>query len=190
MMTLGIPEFRLEKDVVSSEIDVLREMGVEFKTGVEVGRDVTLPGLRQEGYKAFYLAIGASRGTPVGCPGDDLEGVCTGIDFLRDVNTGKKPDIGRAVAVIGGGNVSVDVARAAVRLGAEKVYLVYRRGRDEIKADDEEVEEAVAEGVELKLLRAPAEITGRDGKVAAVRLEVMASSGSMSFTLGTSPRMP
>lgn len=173
MMTLGIPEFRLEKDVVNSEIEVLREMGVEFKTGVEVGRDVTLPGLRQEGYKAFYLAIGASRGTPVGCPGDDLEGVCTGIDFLRDVNTGKKPDLGRAVAVIGGGNVSVDVARTAVRLGAEKVYLVYRRGRDEIKADDEEVEDAVAEGVELKLLRAPAEITGRDGKVAAVRLEVM-----------------
>lgn len=109
----------------------------------------------------------------MGCKGDDLEGVYTGIDFLRAVNSGKRPEIGRAVAVIGGGNVSVDVARSAVRLGAEKVYLVYRRGRDEIKADDEEVEDAVAEGVELRLLRAPAEISGKDGKVASIKLELM-----------------
>ena len=173
MMTMGIPEFRLEKTVVNSEIEVLREMGVEFKTGVEVGRDVTLDALRREGYKAFYLAIGASKGTPVGCPGDDMAGVYTGIDFLREVNSGKKPEVGEAVAVIGGGNVSIDVARSAVRLGAGKVYLVYRRGREEIKADDDEVEDAVAEGVELKLLRAPAEITGKDGRVSTIKLEVM-----------------
>ena len=172
MMTLGIPEFRLEKDVVNSEIEVLRELGVQFCTGVEVGKDVNLSQLRDEGYKAFYLAIGASRGTPVGCRGDDMQGVYTGIDFLREVNLGKKPETGKAVAVIGGGNVSVDVARAAIRLGAEKVYLVYRRGREEIKADDEEVEDAVAEGVELKLLRAPAEITG-EGRVSGIRLEIM-----------------
>jgi NADPH-dependent glutamate synthase beta subunit-like oxidoreductase/NAD-dependent dihydropyrimidine dehydrogenase PreA subunit len=173
MMTLGIPEFRLEKKVVNSEIDVLKELGVEFKTGVEVGKDVTLAQLRSEGYKAFYLAIGASKGTPVGCPGDDLEGVYTGIDFLRNVNLGKKPEVGKAVAVIGGGNVSIDVARSAIRLGAEKVYLVYRRGRDEIKADSEEVEDAIAEGMEMKLLRAPAEITGKDGRAASIKLEIM-----------------
>ena len=173
MMTLGIPAFRLEKDVVNAEIDILKELGVEFKTGVEVGKDVTLNALREQGYKAFYLAIGASRGTPVGCPGDDMDGVFTGIDFLREVNQGKKPAVGKAVAVIGGGNVSIDVARSAVRLGADKVYLVYRRSREEIKADDEEVEDAIAEGVELKLLRAPVEITGKDGKVSSIKLEIM-----------------
>lgn len=96
-----------------------------------------------------------------------------GVDFLRSVNLGEQPDAGKAVAVIGGGNVSIDVARAALRLGAEKVCLVYRRGESELKADREEIEDALAEGMELKLLRAPAEITGRDGKVAAIRLEVM-----------------
>ena len=115
MLTLGIPEFRLEKKVVNAEIDILREMGVEFKTGVEVGRDVTLPELRRQGYEAFYLGIGASKGTPVGCKGDDLEGVWTGLDFLRDVNTGKKPEVGEQVAVVGGGNVAMCTGMRMVR---------------------------------------------------------------------------
>ena len=174
MLTMGIPSFRLEKDVVNAEIDVLRELGVEFKTGVEVGKDVTLDELRAQDYKAFFLGVGASKGTAVGCKGDDLEGVYTGIDFLREVNLGKKPKLGKAVAVIGGGNVSIDVARSAIRLGAKDVYLVYRRGQEELKADEEEVADALAEGMQLKLLRAPAEIVGEDGKVKAIRLEVMA----------------
>ena len=106
--TMGIPEFRLEKKVVNAEIDILKEMGVEFKTGVEIGRDVTIPELRKQGYEAFYLGIGASKGTPVGCKGDDLEGVWTGLDFLRDVNTGKEPEVGGQVAVVGGGNVAME----------------------------------------------------------------------------------
>lgn len=172
MLTMGIPSFRLDKAVVNAEIDILREIGVEFKTGVEIGKDVTLAQLREQGYKAFYLAIGASRGTAVGCPGDDLDGVYTGIDFLREVNTGNKPELGDSVAVIGGGNVAIDVARSAVRLGAKDVTLIYRRGRDEMPAADDEVAEAEEEGVKLRFLSAPVEILG-DGKVSSIKLELM-----------------
>ena len=173
MLTMGIPEFRLEKKVVNAEIDILRDMGVEFKTGVEVGKDVTLAELRKEGYQAFYLGIGASKGSSVGCKGDDLEGVWTGLDFLREVNTGKKPEIGKKVAVVGGGNVAIDVARSAVRLGAEKVYVVYRRSEEEMPAAADEVEEARAEGVEFKFLLSPAAIeAGSNGKAAKLVLDV------------------
>ena len=171
MLTMGIPSFRLERDVINAEIDVLRELGVEFRTGVEVGKDVTLDELREQGFKAFYLAIGASKGTKVGCPGDDLEGVFTGIDFLREINLGGKPAIGKNVAVIGGGNVAIDVARAAVRLGA-KTTIVYRRDRDAMPAADDEIEEAIEEGVKFKFLAAPAEITG-EGKAAELKVEIM-----------------
>ena len=172
MLTLGIPSFRLDKDVVNAEIEILRELGVEFRTGVEVGKDITLDALRADGYKAFYLGIGASRGTSVGCKGDDLAGVFTGIDFLREVNLGKTPEIGKKVAVIGGGNVAIDVARTAVRLGADEVTVVYRRGRDEMPADADEVAEAEAEGVKLRFLASPAEITG-SGKAEALTVELM-----------------
>ena len=173
MLMLGIPSFRLEKEVVNAEIEILKKMGVEFRCGVEVGKDVTIAQLREQGYCGFYVAMGAQKSAAIRCPGETLTGVLGGVDFLRSVNLGEQPDIGKAVAVIGGGNVSIDVARAALRLGAEKVYLVYRRGESELKADREEIEDALAEGMELKLLRAPAEITGKDGKVDAIRLEIM-----------------
>ena len=169
MLTMGIPSFRLEKDVVNAEIDVLRELGVEFKTGVEVGKDVTLDELRAQDYKAFFLGVGASKGTAVGCKGDDLEGVYTGIDFLREVNLGKKPKLGKAVAVIG----AIDVARTAVRLGAKEVTVLYRRDEAEMPAAADEVEEAKAEGVQFKFLVAPAEILGSDGKVSEIKIERM-----------------
>ena len=172
MMTLGIPSFRLDRDVINAEIDILRELGVQFRTGVEIGKDLTLAQLREDGYKAFYLAIGASKGVSVGCKGDDLPGVFTGIDFLRDVNLGKEVNVGKKVAVIGGGNVAIDVARTAVRLGAEEVTLVYRRGRDEMPAADDEIEEAVEEGVKLRFLSAPVEIMG-EGKVEKLKVELM-----------------
>ena len=171
MLTMGIPSFRLERDVINAEIDVLRELGVEFRTGVEVGKDVTLDELREQGFKAFYLAIGASKGTKVGCPGDDLDGVFTGIDFLREVNLGGKPAIGKNVAVIGGGNVAIDVARTAVRLGA-KTTVIYRRSRDEMPAADDEIEEAIEEGVKFKFLASPAEISG-EGKAETLKVEIM-----------------
>ena len=172
MLTLGIPSFRLDRDVVNAEIDILRELGVEFKTGVQVGRDVTIQQLRQEGFKAFYLGIGASRGMAVGCKGDDLPGVFTGIDFLKAVNLGEKPEIGNQVAVIGGGNVAIDVARTAVRLGAESVTIVYRRGRDEMPAADDEIAEAEEEGVRFMFLASPVEICG-EGKAQELKVELM-----------------
>lgn len=117
MLALGIPSFRLEKNVLNAEIDVLREMGVEFKTGVEVGRDVTLDELRREGYEAFYLAIGAQGGRKLGVEGEDAEGVVSGIGFLRKVNLGHETKLSGKVVMIGGGNVAIDVARTAVRQG-------------------------------------------------------------------------
>ena len=172
MLTLGIPGFRLDKAVVNAEIDILRELGVVFKTGVEVGKDVSLPQLRAEGYKAFYLGIGASRGTKLGVPGEELAGVFTGIDFLRDVNLEKPVSIGKRVAVVGGGNVAIDVARTALRLGAEDVTIVYRRSRDEMPAAADEIAEAEEEGVRFMYLAAPVEVLG-SGKVSGMKVEVM-----------------
>ena len=175
MLTLGIPSFRLEKDVIRAEIDILRDLGVQFKTGVAVGTDITLDALRAEGFKAFYLAVGASRGAKLRCPGEELPGVMTGIDFLRAVNLGEAPAIGTSVAVIGGGNVAIDVARAAVRLGAE-VTVVYRRDRVSMPAADDEIAEAAEEGVSFRFLASPAEILG-DGKAETLRIELMELRG-------------
>ena len=174
MLTLGIPSFRLEKDVLNAEIDILKEMGVEFRCGVEVGKDVTIQQLRGEGYKGFYLAIGAQKSAKLRIPGEELEGVLGGVDFLREVNLGNKPDIGRRCAVIGGGNVAMDVCRSAVRLGAEETYVFYRRSEAEMPADPEEVREAMEEGVKFRFLSAPVEIIGADGRVSAIKIEKMA----------------
>lgn len=173
MLTLGIPSFRLEKDVINAEIDVLRQLGVEFKCGVEVGKDVTLDELRAQGYKGFYLAIGAQKSAPIGVSGEELEGVFGGVDFLREVNLGNKPAIGEKCAVIGGGNVAMDVCRTAVRLGAKDTYIIYRRSQAEMPADEEELAEAMEEGVQFRFLCAPAEIIGKDGKVTALKVELM-----------------
>ena len=173
MLTLGIPSFRLEKDVLNAEIDILKEMGVEFRCGVEVGKDVTIQQLRGEGYKGFYLAIGAQKSAKLRIPGEELEGVLGGVDFLREVNLGNKPDIGRRCAVIGGGNVAMDVCRSAVRLGAEETYVFYRRSEAEMPADPEEVREAMEEGVKFRFLSAPVEIIDTDGRVSAIKIEKM-----------------
>lgn len=157
MLTLGIPSFRLERDVINAEIDVLRQMGVEFKCGVEVGKDVTLPQLREEGYKAFFLGIGAQKASSLGVPGDDLPGVIGGLDFMKAVNLGKAPEIGHKVAVIGGGNVAMDVARTAVRLGAD-VTVIYRRKEEDMPADKAEVAEAKEEGIKFLFEHKPVEI--------------------------------
>lgn len=173
MLTLGIPSFRLEKDVLNAEIDILKEMGIEFRCGVEVGKDVTIQQLRDEGYKGFYLAIGAQKSAKLHIPGEELEGVLGGVDFLREVNLGNKPDIGRRCAVIGGGNVAMDVCCSAVRLGAEETYVFYRRSEAEMPADLEEVREAMEEGVKFRFLSAPVEIIGADGRVSAIKIEKM-----------------
>lgn len=173
MMVNGIPSFRLEKDVVAAEIDVLRRLGVEIRCGVEVGSDTTIPQLRQEGYKGFYVAIGAQKSSRLNIPGEELEGVMGGIDMLRKVNQSETVNIGKKVAVIGGGNVAIDVVRTAVRLGTQEAYIVYRRTADEMPADRDEVYEAEAEGVKFRYLNAPVEIIGKDGRVSALKVEIM-----------------
>ena len=174
MLTLGIPNFRLEKDVLNAEIDILREMGVEFRCGVEVGRDITIEQLREQGYKGFYVAIGAQKSAKLRIPGEELTGVYGGVGFLRAVNLGEQPAIGKRCAVIGGGNVAMDVCRSAVRLGADETYVLYRRSEAELPADPEEVREAMEEGVRFRFLTAPVEILGADGKVTGIRVERMA----------------
>ena len=174
MLTLGIPSFRLEKDVLNAEIDILREMGVEFRCGVEVGKDITIEQLREQGYKGFYVAIGAQKSAKLRIPGEELDGVYGGVDFLRAVNLGHETHIGKRCAVIGGGNVAMDVCRSAVRLGADETYVLYRRSEAELPADPEEVKEAMEEGVQFRFLTAPVEILGTDGKVTGIRVERMA----------------
>ena len=170
MLTYGIPSFRLDKKVVSAEIDVLKKMGVKFKCGVEVGRDITIDQLRKQGYMGFYVAVGAQKSAKLGISGEELTGVLGGIDFLREVNLGNELKLGKKVAVIGGGNVAMDVARTAVRMGAD-VTVVYRRKEENMPADPEEVAEAKAEGVKFVFENKPVEILGKDGKVSGLRTD-------------------
>lgn len=149
MLTLGIPSFRLEKNVVEAEIAVIQAMGVEFKMGVEVGKDITIADLRKEGYQAFYLAIGAQGGRKLGVANEDAEGVLSGVDFLRGVNLGKGQKLHGKVALMGAGNVAIDVARTAVRFGAESVELYCLESREIMPAAKDEIAEAEAEGVKV-----------------------------------------
>ena len=168
MMTLGIPSFRLEKNVVEAEIDVLRGLGVEFRTGVEVGKDVTLEELRKEGYKAFYLAIGAQGGRALGIEGEDAQGVVPGVTFLRDVNLGKDVKLTGKTLVIGGGNVAIDVARTALRVGGEHVTMFCLEGREEMPALAEEIGETLHEGIAIENGWGPKRILTENGKVTGV----------------------
>ena len=170
MLRYGIPSFRLEKTVLDAEIDVLKELGVIFRCGVEVGKDITVQQLREQGYDAVYLAVGAQKSAALGIPGEDLKGVWGGIDFLREVNAGARPAVGKKVVVIGGGNVAMDVARTAVRLGAS-VTVAYRRKESDMPADPDEVAEAKEEGVQFLFEHKPEAIEGKNGKVTALRCE-------------------
>lgn len=171
MLTLGIPSFRLEKDVVEAEIDIIRKLGVEFKTGIEVGKDVTLDQLRKEGYEAFYLAIGAQAGRKLGVEGEETAGVISGVDFLRDVNLGKDPGIEGEVLVIGGGNVAIDVARTATRTGAASVQMYCLESREEMPALEEEIEEALSEDIVINNGWGPKRILTENGKLVGIELK-------------------
>ena len=172
MLVMGIPSYRLDRSALRGEIEVLEKMGVKFQMNTEIGKDITIQELREQGYKGFYVAIGAQKSSKLNIPGEDLKGVYGGVDFLREVNLGEKPAIGKKCAVIGGGNVAMDVCRTAVRLGAE-TYVVYRRSEEEMPADKEEVAEALEEGVKFCYLNAPVEILGSRGKVKGLKVEVM-----------------
>ena len=172
MLRYGIPEYRLPKTVLAREVAAIQALGVTLINNIKVGTDVTLETLRSR-FDAVLIAVGAWKATSIGCEGDKLEGVLGGIDLLREVNLGGRPDLGKNVAVVGGGNVAMDACRTAVRLGAENVYVIYRRTRAEAPAEDLEIEEALEEGVNFKWLTNPAEIIGENGKVVKIKLQVM-----------------
>ena len=168
MLMNAIPSFRLEKDVVEAEIDVLRQLGVEFRCGVEVGKDVTIAQLRQEGYKGFYVAVGLQSGGRLPVPGGDAENVISGVDFMRDVNLRDKKSLSGRVVVIGGGNIAADVARTAVRCGAENVGLYCLEGYDEMPMGEEDRSECERDGVAVYAGWGPREVSVEGGKAAGV----------------------
>ena len=172
MLRYGIPEYRLPKAVLKRETDAIAAEGVKFVNSFKIGRDATLEKLRGD-FDALIVANGAWRSVSMGIPGEDLSGVWGGIDFLRAAVNGEKPELGRRVAIVGGGNTAMDACRTAVRLGAEEVYVLYRRTRDEMPAEKIEIAEAEEEGVKFKFLSSPVRITGENGKVGGVELQMM-----------------
>ena len=169
MLMHGIPEFRLEKDVIEAEINVLRALGVEFHCGVEVGRDVTIPELREQGYKGFYVAIGLQSGGKLGVPGEDTEGVKAGIELMREVNLEGKKELSGRVVVIGGGNIGADVARTALRCGAEKVSLYCLEDYDSMPMGVEDRTECEEDGIEIHAGWGQTEILAENGKCSGIR---------------------
>ena len=169
MLMHGIPEFRLEKDVIEAEIDVLRALGVEFHCGVEVGRDVTIPELREQGYKGFYVAIGLQSGGKLGVPGEDAEGVKAGIELMREVNLEGKKELSGRVVVIGGGNIGADVARTALRCGAEKVSLYCLEDYDSMPMGVEDRTECEEDGIEIHAGWGQTEILAENGRCSGIR---------------------
>ena len=170
MLVNGIPSFRIGKDVVKSEIDVLREMGVEFKCGVEVGKDITIQQLREEGYQAFYVAVGLQQASKLNIAGEDLKGVKSGLDFLREVNAGKLKKLTGDVVVIGGGNAAIDVARAALRLTKGSVNMYCLEKDEEMPTVPDEKNAGIADGVVINNSWAPKAILGEGGKVTGIEL--------------------
>lgn len=172
MLRYGIPQYRLPKEVLDKELALVEELGVEFRNNIKIGRDISLDMLNKE-YNAVIAAPGAWSSTKMRVDGEDAEGVFGGIDFLRSVILGSPVDIGKRVAVCGGGNTAMDACRTAVRLGAEKVYIIYRRTRDEMPADALEIDEAQEEGVDFRFLTNPDKILTQDSKVCGIKLQIM-----------------
>ena len=168
MLATGIPSYRLPGKVVEAEIQHIRDMGVTMKTNVEIGTDVTVAQLRQERYKAFFVAVGTQECIELGIEGEDLDGVYPGLDYLRRVNQGEPVALGKNVAVIGGGNAAMDAVRSARRLGAENAFIIYRRGLAEMPANAEEIEECQQEGIPINILTQPLRFIGENGRVKAI----------------------
>lgn len=168
MLVYGIPSFKLEKDIVDAEIDIIRELGVDIRCGVEIGKDITLDELRGQGYKAFYVAIGCQGGRMAGIPGEDADGVMTAVDFLRTVGQDEAYEVEGHTVVVGGGNVAIDVARTSGRCGASEVSMYCLESREIMPASVEEVEEAEEEGVQIHCGWGPKEILKENGKVTGI----------------------
>lgn len=170
MLRVGIPAHRLPREVLDKDIQVVTNLGVELKLNARLGTDFTVDSLLADGYDAVFLGLGAHKGIDLGIPGEELEGVCQGVDFLRELNLTGTNVVGKHIGIIGGGNVAIDVARSALRLGAEEVTLLYRRTRKEMPAWEEEIHAAEVEGTKITYLAAPQEILGENGKVTGVRV--------------------
>lgn len=168
MLRVGIPEFRLPRKVLDTEIERIKGLGVEIRTNVTVGKDLTIDGLLKDGYKAVFIATGAQKSRKLRIEGEELKGVIPALDLLKEVNMGKKVKLGDRVAVIGGGNVAIDAARAVLRLGAKEVTILYRRSREEMPANPWEVRHGEKEGVKIQFLVAPKKILGKDGRLFAI----------------------
>ena len=169
MLRVGIPPHRLPKEILDKEIENISKLGVEIKTNTPLGPDLTLEALFEQGFKAIFLSIGAHRPMALGIKGETAEGVMQGVTYLKGLNLGESVPEGKKVLVIGGGNVAVDVARSAVRKGANEVTILYRRTREEMPAYESEIEEAIEEGVNITYLGAPEELIVKDGKVSGLR---------------------
>ncbi len=168
MMRYCIPDFRLEKFVVDNEVAYIKDLGVEIKTGLEFGKDITIDSLHKDCYKAIFIAIGTQQGMRLNVPGEDLNGVLNAVNFLRDVALGKHVEVGDKVAVVGGGNSAIDAARTSKRLGAKEIIVLYRRSREEMPALPSEIVEAERDGVKFNFLVTPKQIIGENGKVKAI----------------------
>lgn len=172
MLRYGIPQYRLPKEILDKEIAIIEKTGVKLVNNVKLGKDFTIESLKAEN-DAVIVAVGAWKSSSMRTPGEELQGVYGGIDFLRAVIQGNAPAIGEKVAVCGGGNTAMDACRTAVRLGAKEVYVVYRRTRNEMPAEKIEIDEAEEEGVIYKFLTNPISFNGEDGKVKSITLQVM-----------------
>jgi heterodisulfide reductase subunit A len=169
MLWLGIPEYRLPRDIIEYDIEYIRALGVELKLNTPVGKDRSIDKLLKEGFRAVFLGIGAHKGLKLGVPGEDeLEGILDCVVFLRGINLGDKNKPGEKVIVIGGGNSAIDSARTALRLGCEEVSILYRRSRREMPANSWEIDEAEKEGVRIHYLAAPVKMIGKNGKVSSM----------------------
>ncbi|MBC8206640.1 MAG: NADH-quinone oxidoreductase subunit NuoF [Kiritimatiellales bacterium] len=173
MMAQTIPSYRLPREILAREVRMIERLGVDIQCNKTLGKDFTLESLKEEGCDAVFLAVGAPEGLTLGLPGEDAEGVCEAISFLREYNIRGSVPVGKNVVIIGGGNAAIDAARTAARLDAESVTVLYRRTRDQMPAYEEEIEEAEAEGVVLKLLTSPEELVIENGKVVGVRCKPM-----------------
>ena len=174
MMAIGIPEYRLPREVLQAELQRILDAGVELRLDAAMGRDFTLPDLERQGFRAIFLATGASKSRRLGVPGDDQKGMIPATRFLKEVNLGEQPTLTGDVIVVGGGSTAMDAARSAKRSGAATVSIVYRRGRADMPAQAEEINEAEREGIAIIEGLAPSEVVGRDGQVVALRCDVTA----------------
>jgi glutamate synthase (NADPH/NADH) small chain len=168
MLIVGIPAYRLPRDIVQAEFEALKNCGVKIVNNITIGRDKTIEQLKEEGFDALFIGVGAHASRKLGIEGEELAGVYHGVDYLRKINIGEDMNLGRNVVVVGGGNVAIDVARTALRKGSDKVFILYRRSKEEMPAAAAEIHHLEEEGVKIEFLAAPVKIHGENGKLTRI----------------------